>query len=271
MDALDRAEASLRRIVPFFPTTAVVLGTGLGDFADKIEQVKVIEYKSIPGFPISTAPDHAGRMVYARLENGKELVVMQGRVHYYEGYTSEEVVFPIRVLRRLGVETVVLTNAAGGINEAFAPGDFMLITDHIGLAPNPLIGRNLREFGPRFPDCSRIYHPELQSKFRAAAVLEGIVLRQGVYVQTTGPSFETPAEIRFFRTIGADAVGMSTAVEAIAAVHAGMRVAGLSCITNLAAGMTAAITSEEVSETTARVGEAFARLLITALMSIDEE
>jgi purine-nucleoside phosphorylase len=235
------------------PRTALVLGSGLGGLAEEIEGAIAVPYAEIPGFPLSTAPGHAGRLVAGRLAE-KRVLIMQGRFHCYEGHPASRIAFPIRVFRELGVERLILTNAAGGANPSFSPGDLMLITDHINLTgQNPCIGENDPLVGPRFFDMSHAYDPGLRADARRAAAELGIELREGVYAWFIGPSFETPAEIRMARGLGADAVGMSTVPETIAAAHCGLRVLGLSCITNMAAGMSdRPITSEEVLEISER-------------------
>ncbi|MDR2421656.1 MAG: purine-nucleoside phosphorylase [Oscillospiraceae bacterium] len=264
---LRRAADYARERTAFSPRAALVLGSGLGAFADDMEEVASIGYGELPGFPESTVEGHRGRFVFG-YERATPVVVMQGRVHYYEGYSAEETVMPVRLARLLGAETLILTNSAGAINADYAPGDFMLICDHIlrGV-PSPLIGPNIGELGPRFPDMSEVYSGELRKKARDAAARLGIALREGVYLQTSGPNFETPAEIRAYRALGADAVGMSTACEAIAARHAGMRVCGVSCVSNLAAGMSSApLTHEDVQTAAAEAAPRF-RALISELLS----
>lgn len=261
-DELREAVEYLRKELPFVPKTVLVLGSGLGPLADSLESSRSIPYREIPHFPASTAPGHAGRLVAGRL-GGVEILAMQGRFHYYEGHPLERIAFPVRVFRALGAERLVLTNAAGGVNKSFEPGDFMLISDHINLTgQNPLIGANDDALGPRFPDLSRAYDPGLRSLARDAAAARGIPLHEGVYAWFTGPSFETPAEIRMARTLGADAVGMSTVPEAIVAVHCGLAVLGISCITNLAAGiLDQPISGEEVLEISERRRPEFTALI----------
>jgi len=268
-EKITEATEYLRGKLKTVPRLALVLGSGLGILADEVEGACVIPYGDIPHFPVSTAPGHAGRLVAGRLA-GKDVLVMQGRFHYYEGYPLERIAFPPRVFRELGVETLFLTNAAGGVNEAFSPGDLMLITDHINLTGwNPCVGPNDDSLGQRFFDMSKAYDPALRSAARAAAAEVGITLREGVYMWFTGPSFETPAEIRAARALGADAVGMSTVPETIAAVHCGLRVLGVSCITNLAAGMSGkAITSEEVLEISEREKPRFTAFVKRVIASI---
>lgn len=244
------------------PRMALVLGSGLGGLADELESPVAIPYAEIPGFPVSTAPGHAGRLVAGRL-GGKRVLVMQGRFHFYEGHPLERVVFPVRVFRTMGVERLFLTNAAGGANPAFAPGDFMAISDHINLTgQNPCIGPNDESLGLRFFDMSKAYSPALRDIARTAAKGLGLGLHEGVYAWFTGPSFETPAEIRMARTLGADAVGMSTVPEVIAASHCGLEVLGVSCITNMAAGiLDQPITGEEVLEISAKRRPEFSALV----------
>ena len=250
------------------PRIGIVLGSGLGAVAEAVESPVIIPYGEIPHFPQSTVEGHSGRIV-AGLLGGVPVVVMQGRVHYYEGYTPQQVTFPMRVLGRLGIETAILTNAAGGINSNYSIGDLVLLADHINsLGFNPLIGPNEGRFGDgkktglRFFDMTEAYSVELRGLAQAAAREEGFVLHEGVYLATSGPSFETPAEIRAFRTLGADLVGMSTVPETIVARHMGIRVLGISCVTNLAAGISATqLSHQEVFETGSRVQHQLARLL----------
>ena len=227
----------VRERTNFKPILGVVLGSGLGNYASQMEVVYEIPYCEIPGFPVSTVEGHDGRFLFGYI--GKvPTVLMKGRVHYYEGYTMEEVVLPIRLMKLLGIETLLLTNAAGGINPTFKVGDFMVITDQISsFVPSPLIGENVSEMGERFTDMTQIYDLELQELLKAAAKERDIDVKEGVYVQASGPNFESPAEIKMFATLGIDAVGMSTTCEALVARHAGVRVAGVSCISNLASGI----------------------------------
>lgn len=258
---------SVRAKTKFEPRAALILGSGLGDYADGIQIEQTIDYTEIEGFPTSTVPGHKGRFVFGYV-NEVPVVIMQGRVHYYEGYPMSDVVLPTRLMRMMGAKTLVLTNAAGGVNFAYKPGDFMLITDHITTGiPSPLIGANPEELGVRFPDMSEVYSTALRDMIKKEAKMLGIRLQEGVYVQLTGPAYETPAEIRMCRTWGGDAVGMSTACEAMAARHMGMEVCGISCITNLAAGMsTELLDHKEVQETADRVADQF-KQLITAIVS----
>ena len=224
------------RIGDFNPEIGIVLGSGLGELADEYCQI-AIPYSEIPGFEASTVSGHKSRLVFAEI-NGKKVVMMQGRFHYYEGHPIQKVVFPIKVMKKLGVKTVMLTNAAGGVNKAFNPSDLMIITDHINhMNVNPLIGPNDDTMGDRFPDMSEVYSPELVELTKKTAAKLGIDVQEGVYMALTGPSYETPAEVRMARIVGADAVGMSTVPEAIVAKWAGMNVIGISCICNSAAGV----------------------------------
>ena len=253
---------SIRKKTDFMPEAALILGSGLGDYADGIQVEAVVDYADIEGFPVSTVTGHKGRFVFGYVKE-TPVVVMQGRVHYYEGYPMQEVVLPTRLMGMLGAKKLLLTNAAGGINESFHPGDFMMITDHITMGvPNPLIGRNIEELGTRFPDMSEVYSRRIQDVIRAAAKQCSVNLQEGVYVQLTGPSYETPAEIRMCRIWGGDAVGMSTACEAIAARHMGMEVGGISCVTNMAAGVSKQkLSHKEVQETADRVSAQFKELV----------
>ena len=250
----------------FEPEVAMVLGSGLGDLAEEIDNPIIIDYKDIPNFPVSTAPGHKGRLVIGELE-GKKVLCMQGRFHYYEGYEMYQVVFPIQVMKLLGIEKLIITNAAGCVNRDWEPGTLMLITDHIKLIDeSPLRGSNLEELGPRFFDMSNVYNRDLQKLALNAAKTVGVDLKQGVYMYFSGPNYETPAEIRAADTIGADAVGMSTVPEVIAASHCGIKVLGLSCMTNMAAGiLDQPITGEEVLETSARVKNEF-QMLVKAIV-----
>ena len=236
-EKLMRCYKTVKEKVDFQPKVALVLGSGLGDYADRMEIEAELDYHDIDGFPVSTIPGHKGRFVFGHVGE-VPVVVMQGRVHYYEGYSIQDVVLPVRLMRMMGAEVLFLTNAAGGVNYDFHAGDLMMITDQISsFVPSPLIGQNVSELGERFPDMTRIYDTELQEMIRSTAADEKIELQEGVYLQTTGPNFESPAEIRMYAALGADAVGMSTACEAIAARHAGIRVCGISCISNMASGL----------------------------------
>lgn len=256
----------IREKTDFQPKVAIVLGSGLGDFADSIQMEYEIPYSEITDFPVSTVTGHAGKFIFGYVDK-IPVVCMKGRIHYYEGYDISDVVLPARLMRLMGAEILFLTNAAGGVNTSFHPGDLMLIRDHIAcFAPNPLIGPNIEEFGTRFPDMSTVYDKELQEVLRETAKENQVYLQEGVYTQLTGPSFESPAEIRMFRTLGCDAVGMSTAVEAIAANHMGMRICGISCISNLAAGMSnQPLTHEEVQEAADAAASDFQKLVTEAV------
>jgi purine-nucleoside phosphorylase len=260
---LEACIAAIRSKAPgAAPKVGIILGSGLGAFGDVLEGANKIPYSDLPNFPLSGVPGHAGRLVLGSL-GGQPIVAMQGRVHYYEGYSPQEVAFPARVLCALGIKSLVVTNAAGGINLGFQVGDLMCITDHLNLAGyNPLIGPNDSKLGPRFPDMSHAYEPKLRELLGQAAAATGVRLREGVYACLSGPSYETPAEIRMLRTLGADAVGMSTVPEVIAAAHMGVKVAGISCITNLAAGIGQhKLSHDEVAEVATRVRGTFQRLL----------
>ena len=252
------------------PTIGLILGSGLGDFADGLENRVVIPFAEIPDFPQPTVEGHAGAFVIGSCQ-GKTVVALQGRIHYYEGHPQQVITIPVRVMALLGVKQIVLTNACGGVNLNFAPGDLMLISDHINYSgANPLIGQNLDQFGPRFPDLSDVYTKALRTKISKAAEENGIALRQGVYIMYSGPNYETPAEIRMFRMMGADAVGMSTVPEAIVAAHCGMDVVGISCITNMAAGvLPQKLNHQEVVETAALVHDKFQKLLTLVIDLLD--
>ncbi len=252
----------VRKKTDFVPKVAIVLGSGLGDYAEQIRVETEIPYSEIEGFPVSTVPGHAGKFIFGYIDE-VPVVCMKGRVHFYEGYQVNDVVLPARLMKLLGAEILFLTNAAGGINNTFRPGDLMLIRDHVSIfAPNPLIGANIDELGVRFPDMSTVYDADLQDLIRTTAKENDIYLQEGIYVQLTGPSFESPAEIRMLRLMGCDAAGMSTVGEAIAANHMGMKICGISCISNLAAGMTAnPLTHEEVQEAADMAAPRFKKLL----------
>ena len=236
-EKVENCVAQIRQKTDFVPRVALILGSGLGALADEIETELVISYNEIEGFPVSTVAGHEGRFVFGYI-GGTPVVIMQGRVHYYEGYPMADVVLPTRLMGLMGAKKLVLTNAAGGVNPDYRPGDFMLITDHITTGvPSPLIGANADELGVRFPDMSEVYSLRMRGIIKQEAAKLGIGLREGVYVQLTGPAYETPAEVRMCRGWGGDAVGMSTACEAMAARHMGTEVCGISCITNLAAGL----------------------------------
>lgn len=252
----------VRKKTDFQPKVAIILGSGLGDYAKNIRVEYELPYSEIDGFPVSTVKGHAGKFIFGYIEK-VPVVCMQGRVHYYEGYDVTDVVLPIRLMKLLGAEILFLTNASGGVNTSFHAGDLMLITDHISVfAPNPLIGENPEELGTRFPDMSTVYDKKLQHIIRDVAKDNDIYLQEGIYAQLTGPSFESPAEIRMMRTLGCDAVGMSTVVEAITANHMGMQICGISCISNLAAGMSDnPLNHEEVQEAADMAAPRFAKLV----------
>lgn len=256
----------VRKKTDFEPRVAIVLGSGLGDYAEQIKVVSELPYSEIEGFPVSTVPGHAGKFIFGYIDQ-VPVVCMKGRVHYYEGYPISDVVLPVRLMKLMGAKILFLTNAAGGVNTSFHAGDLMMIKDHVSVfAPNPLIGANIDELGVRFPDMSTVYDRELQELILRAAKENGIFLQEGVYAQLTGPSFESPAEIRMLRGFGVDAVGMSTVVEAIAANHMGMKICGISCISNLAAGMTAnPLTHEEVQEAADTAAPNFKKLVTEAV------
>jgi purine-nucleoside phosphorylase len=266
VEKLNKCYDSIKSKIPFEPKVAIILGSGLGALADEIDAAATIDYADIAGFPQSTVIGHKGRFVFGHIGE-TPVVVMQGRVHYYEGYCMSDVVLPVRLMKLMGAEILFLTNAAGGINEDMTAGDFMLITDQISnFAPNPLIGENFEELGTRFPDMSNIYTAELQVIIEEAAMELGIHLFDGVYVQTTGPSFESPAEVHMLRLLGASAVGMSTACEAIAGNHAGFKICGVSFIANLACGMTdTPLTHDEVMEAGAKGAPLFMKLVQAAV------
>ena len=266
---LQTCLASIREKTDFKPEVALILGSGLGDYADGIQIETTVDYTEIEGFPVSTVTGHKGRFVFGYVGD-VPVVIMQGRVHYYEGYPMSDVVLPTRLMGLLGAKKLILTNAAGGINENFRPGDFMMLTDHIATGvPSPLIGLNLDELGPRFPDMSEVYSHRIQDVIRNAASECEIDLKEGVYVQLTGPNYETPAEVRMCKIWGGDAVGMSTACEAMAARHMGMEIGGISCITNLAAGISKEkLDHKEVQETADRVSKDFKRLVTKIIETI---
>lgn len=265
-EKLQACERQIRQKTDFVPKVALILGSGLGALADEIDVGSIVPYSEIEGFPVSTVAGHKGRFVFGHI--GKTpVVIMQGRVHYYEGYTMSDVVLPTRLMGRLGAGILFLTNAAGGISTALEPGDLMLLTDQISsFVPSPLIGENIGELGTRFPSMDTIYDRELRALIGKVAEREKIPLKEGVYLQTTGPNYESPTEVRMFSQFGAHAVGMSTAVEAIAARHMGMRVCGISCITNMAGGTSAQpLSHEEVSATADRVAPLFQQLVIKTI------
>lgn len=264
MEEMQRIDNAAQKVLEVCGTAeiGVILGSGLGDYAQALEEAVRLPYAEIPGFPQSTVAGHAGMLCCGML-HGKRVMMMQGRFHYYEGYSMKDVTLPVRVMQKIGVKTLIVTNACGGINLSYEPGDLMLIADMFSMTgQNPLIGPNLDEFGPRFPDMSCAFDSELRALAHACAKEQGFSLQEGVYAQMTGPCYETPAEIRMLRTLGADAVGMSTVPEVIVARHGGMRVLGVSCITNMAAGiLSKPLNHAEVTETANRVKDRFKGLL----------
>lgn len=263
MEQLEEAASYIKGRLAASPEIGLILGSGLGVLAELIEEPLTIPYAEIPNLPVSTVAGHAGELVIGTIA-GRGVLMMNGRFHLYEGYDEATVTFPIRVMKLLGVEKLVVTNAAGGVNRSFKPGDLMMISDHLNLqGTNPLIGPNLDKFGPRFPDMSEAYSKRLRSLLQETAAELGIELQEGVYASVLGPSYETPAEIRMLQTIGADAVGMSTVPEVITARHAGIEVLGISCITNMAAGiLDQPLNHDEVVETAQRVRETFLKLVL---------
>ena len=271
-EKLVRCEKIIREKTDFEPEVALVLGSGLGGYASNMDVRCEVPYSGIEGFPVSTVPGHDGRFLFGYVK-GVPVVAMKGRIHYYEGYDMTDIVLPVRLMGMLGAKTLVLTNAAGGINMDFTPGDLMIIKDHISaFVPSPLRGENLDELGPRFPDMSKIYDRGLMEYLRASAAENGFEMKEGVYLQFQGPNFETPTEIKMFRGLGADAVGMSTVCEAIAARHMGLRIAAVSCITNMAAGiLDQPLSHEEVQETADKVADKFEKLITGLIARIGQE
>lgn len=266
VDRINDCLAEIRKKTDFVPRVALILGSGLGDLAEQIEIKDIIDYIDIKGFPQSTVAGHKGRFVFGYIEK-TPVVIMQGRVHYYEGYSMEEVVLPVRLMHAMGAEILFLTNAAGGIGDGFRCGDLMMITDHIScFVPNPLLGKNEESLGVRFPDMSEIYDSGLRDIIRSAGKEIGIALKEGTYIQLTGPSYESPAEVQMCKLLGASAVGMSTAVEAIAANHMKMKVCGISFISNLAAGISPVpLRHEEVKAAADEVAPKFQSLVKLAI------
>ncbi|MBQ1395272.1 MAG: purine-nucleoside phosphorylase [Lachnospiraceae bacterium] len=271
-DRVVKCLECVRAKTDFVPKVALVLGSGLGDYGNEIQVEAIVDYHDIEGFPVSTVPGHSGRFIFGYVED-VPVVCMQGRVHYYEGYAMEDVVLPVRLMKLMGAEVFFVTNAAGGANEVFNAGDFMMITDQISqFVPSPLAGPNPDEFGTRFPDMSEIYNKDLRVLLREAADELNITLYEGTYLQTSGPNFETPAEVRFFRSVGADAVGMSTAVETIAANHMGMKICGITFISNPAAGLSKnPLTHEEVQEAANEASKRFKKLVTVAIRKIGKQ
>ncbi|MBR5766150.1 MAG: purine-nucleoside phosphorylase [Lachnospiraceae bacterium] len=265
-EKLNRCYESVKDRIGFVPKVALVLGSGLGDYGNEIDVSATLPYNEINGFPISTVPGHKGQFIFGYVGD-VPVVCMQGRVHYYEGYPISDVVLPTRLMKMMGAQILFLTNASGGINTDFKAGDFMLITDHIScFAPNPLVGQNIDKLGVRFPDMSKVYDEKLCEVIRESAADLGIRLMEGVYAQLTGPSFESPAEIRMLKSLGVDAVGMSTVVEAIAANHCGMKICGISCVCNLAAGLSPnPLTHEEVQAAANEAAPLFKKLVTESI------
>ena len=270
-EMLMRCHENVRKKTDFVPKVAIVLGSGLGDYAEDVRVAYELSYSELENFPVSTVPGHAGKFIFGFVDD-IPVACMKGRVHYYEGYPVSDVVLPIRLLKLMGAEILFLTNAAGGVNTSFHAGDLMMIKDHISaFAPNPLIGPNIEELGVRFPDMSSVYDRDLQKLLVRTAKENHIYLQEGVYAQMTGPSYESPAEIRMLRSLGCDAVGMSTVVEAIAARHMGMKICGVSCISNLAAGMSAnPLSHREVQEAADMAAPNFKKLVTEAVKSMAE-
>ena len=269
MEKITAAAEYICSQTSFRPTIGLILGSGLGDFADTLEDAVRIPYGDIPHFPVSTAPGHAGALVIGK-RCGQVVAAMQGRIHYYEGHSMQTITFPVRVLAKLGVTNLVLTNAAGGANASYSPGTLMLIRDHINFSgANPLIGENLDAFGPRFPDVSDLYTKRLRLAVKEKAAAAGIHLEEGVYMMFTGPNYETPAEVRMAQILGGDAVGMSTAPEVITAAHCGMQVLGFSLVSNMAAGiLPQPLSEEEVLTAAAAARVTFSRLVLACLEAL---
>ena len=261
----------IQKKVNFHPKVALVLGSGLGDYGDNIDIRYRVDYAEIDNFPISTVEGHQGRFLFGYIKD-VPVVVMQGRIHYYEGYSMSDVVLPIRLMHLMGAEILMLTNSSGGLNPDFVPGDLMMITDQIStFVPSPLIGKNIDELGTRFPDMTHIYDRSLQQMIRDVAKDMNFSLKEGVYIQFTGPNYESPAEVRMARLLGADAVAMSTACEAVAAKHMGMRICGISCISNMAAGITGQpLSHEEVKAAGERVAPVFSKLVTESIVKMGQ-
>ena len=261
----------IQKKVNFHPKVALVLGSGLGDYGDNIDIRYRVDYAEIDNFPISTVEGHQGRFLFGYIKD-VPVVVMQGRIHYYEGYSMSDVVLPIRLMHLMGAEILMLTNSSGGLNPDFVPGDLMMITDQIStFVPSPLIGKNIDELGTRFPDMTHIYDRSLQQMIRDVAKDMDFSLKEGVYIQFTGPNYESPAEVQMARLLGADAVAMSTACEAVAAKHMGMKICGISCISNMAAGITGQpLSHEEVKAAGERVASVFSKLVTESIVKMGQ-
>ncbi len=266
---IEQCYDAIQAKIPQQPKVALTLGSGLGGFAYDLEDKIIVPYREINAFPVSTVSGHRGQFVFGYVED-VPVIAMQGRIHLYEGYSMEDVVLPIRLMRHMGAEILYLTNAAGGLNTDFDPGDLMMITDQIGsFVPSPLIGRNPETIGTRFPDMSEIYDRDLRQLLRDTAAENDISLREGVYVQFSGPNYETPAEVRMAKILGGDAVGMSTACEAIAGNHCGFRICGISCITNLASGLSGKpLSHEEVKQAGLDAGPRFRKLIRESIVKM---
>ncbi len=266
LQRIEEASAFLKKEIKELPQIGLILGSGLGILADEIENPKIIPYDQIPHFPVSTVEGHAGELVFGKLKD-KNVMAMKGRFHYYEGYTMEEVTFPVRVMKALEIDTIIVTNAAGGVNRNFSPGNLMIITDHINFAfNNPLMGKNESQLGPRFPDMSQAYSQKLIQVAQRAAEEINLSVQRGVYTYFSGPTYETPAEIKMVEFFGGDAVGMSTVPEVMAAIHGGQQVLGISCISNMAAGiLPQPLSHDEVIDTTRRVRQQFVDYIKTIL------
>ncbi|PIK16519.1 purine-nucleoside phosphorylase [Halobacteriovorax sp. JY17] len=261
-EKLGAAAAHIKKIKPCSPKVGIILGSGLGDFVNQIEDKTIISYDDIPFFHKTTVEGHAGQLILGKIEN-TEVAILQGRYHSYEGLDMDDVVFPTRLLSTLGVDTLILTNAAGGINTNYKSGDLVIIEDHINMTgKNPLLGPNIKEMGPRFPDMTKAYHPELREIIQASATDLGYTMQTGIYAGVLGPTYETPAEVRMLRILGADVVGMSTVPECIAANHIGMKVCGVSCVTNMASGIeNVELKHEDIKDEALRVMEKFTKIL----------
>lgn len=270
LDILETYTNIIKEQTSLVPDIAIILGSGLNSFIKMVNIDAEISYSSLPDFPICTNKMHKGRFIIGTIEN-KNVIIADGRLHYYEGYTPKQVIMPVRIMKLLGAKTLVITNAAGGINENFEPGDFMVIKDQISsFVPSPLRGYNIDELGPRFPDCSNIYDTDLRNLLKECAANLNIPITEGVYLQTQGPNYETPAEIKMYKLLGADAVGMSTSMEAICGSHCGLKICGLSCITNKAAGLSDnKLSDHEVIEIASKSANDFCRLLFDFIKKLD--